>query len=152
MLTDNQILRIASLKLDDLHAAEQIEEGLHAVNADIAFHLHGTVEQKPVQSITPTASIPLLAVLALVGERSGIKADKIYDLIVDAALEAAARGEPMGEWIEHSKRALAHVKEKLIERLPRVTRSGQLRRIVELSEISVAGASLSPPPKKRKRA
>jgi hypothetical protein len=137
MLTEAQILRVTALKLDDLHAGAAIAEGQHAVNADVRLHLSGIVEQQPRQLVTPTVTIPLLAVLALVGERGGIKADRIYDLIVQAAIDAHESGEPVGDWIEHSKRAMAVVKAKVLERLPKAGRTGQLRRIIEVSKIKV---------------
>jgi hypothetical protein len=151
MLSEAQILRITALKLDDLHAAVAIDEGQHAVNADVRLHLNGIVEQKPVQLVTPTVTIPLLAVLALVADRGGIRADRIYDLIVEAAIEAHEKGEPVGDYIEHSKRALATVKERVVARLPKAERNGQLRRIIEITDICVSGATLAAPPAKKRR-
>lgn len=153
MLDDTQILRVTGAKLQDLHGDVAVPLGQHALDAEIRLRITGIVEQTPEQLAAPVVNIPLTAVLALVGERLGIGAAKLYDLVLDAALQAHETGDPVSQWMDCSQRALSAAKQRVAELLPRQRKRGPLRRIVELSEIDIHGAGLTAPagtPKRRK--
>jgi len=143
MLTDRQILRVLSAELGDLHGEEPFEPGQHAVRARVSLTLAGSVEQLPNQFVTPTVRIPLLSVLAMVCERSGVSAERMADRLVEAAVEAFTRGEPVGDYVEHTKAAERKARELILARMDRVERRGALRRIVAVEDLAVEAATLS---------
>lgn len=150
MLTESQILRILAAELDDAHGKTAVELGQHPVQAQISLQLAGSVEQLPAQLVSPSVRLPLVTILAMVCQRGGLSVTRMVDSLVEAALEAHEHGEPAGEWVEHSKAAERKARELIAAKVPKVERSGQLRRIVEVTGIQINGAVLKPPPARRR--
>lgn len=154
MLTNDQILRIAAAELAEAYGKEAIAEGQHAVQAAVSMRLIGHVEQQPVQLVTPTVKIPLLSVLALICQGAGLSVTRTADRIVEACTLAIEHDAAGGEWLEVTKAAERKARDLILEKLPKIERSGPLRRIVEVSDIDVHAISFSqdkPPAKSRRR-
>jgi hypothetical protein len=155
MLDDLQLLRVTGAKLDDLHKGVEVPQGQHAVDAEIRLRITGVVQQGAEQLVAPDVKIPLTAVLALVAERLGVRAEQLFDMVLDAAVQAHERGDPVSQWMDVSQRALSEARAKVLARMDKVPKRGPLRKLVEINEIEIHGAGLAPlpaAPKRRRRA
>ena len=119
--------------------ALDLECGSHYVNETVTIHLCGTVERKPDQLVAPTASLPLITILALFWEKSGICRDHALRMLREAITEAMENNDSTNEQIEARmkdvEKAVKAVKTDLIAKLPKVKRSGRV--VTKDLEVSV---------------
>jgi hypothetical protein len=154
MLTAPQILRAMGAELIDLHKGAEIDEGSHPVQGRLSLAFAGAVEQLPAQLVTPTVTLPLPLVLALVSAKAGVPAAQLYQIVIDAAVEAATDGVPASEYLDVSTAALRAAKAQVAARLDKTPKRGALRRILTISDVEIEGAAAekTAPKKGRKRA
>ncbi len=108
-----------------------LECGSHYVDEIVTVHLCGTVERKPDQLVAPTASLPLITILALFWEKSGICRDHALRMLREAITEAMENGkdntnEQIEARMKDVEKAVKAVKTDLIAKLPKVKRSGRV--------------------------
>jgi hypothetical protein len=132
MLTPQQIAKVVAEQLKDEYATIDIPPGVHTFSARLTLDVEGSVLKLHPQEYTPTAEIPLIAVLARFAEKAGVVGGRLLEMLTEAATEALDKGEPVGDYIEHTKEALRKVREKVTSKLPRKTRSGPTRRALKL--------------------
>ena len=122
--TKNLIAR--AWKNEDLDLAP----GEHYIDEVITLHVSGTVTKHADQMAAPTTSLPLIPILALFWEKAGISRDHALRMLREAITEAMASGKSKDERIEARikdvERAVETVKRDLINRLPKVKRSGRV--------------------------
>jgi hypothetical protein len=108
----------------------ELEVGRHYFDEVLTVRVSGTVERQPDQQIAPTASIPLVATLALFWEKAGVTRDRALAMLKEAISEAMKDGANKGERIEARikdvETAIQAVKEELIAKLPKVKRAGRV--------------------------
>jgi hypothetical protein len=96
----------------------------------LTVRISGTVEKQADQLIAPTASIPLVATLALFWEKAGIARDHALRMLKEAITEAikdgADKGERIGARIKDVDEAIKAVKTDLIAKLPKAKRAGKV--------------------------
>ena len=98
--------------------------------------------------VTPTVSIPLIPVLALFWEKSGIAQDEAMTLLREAMIEAMDEGVEDGHIksrIDDVNTAIAAVRTDLLSKLPKMPRSGRtvtkgLR--ISVSTLAAVGAGV----------
>ena len=122
--------------LNNLTAGD-VPIGLHQFDDVVELHVHGTAKQGDMQYVKPTATLPLLAILALVIAKAGIMGPHILGLIREAAAEAQAKGEKVGDYLETTKKAIRTVQEELIDGMTLLERRGTFRGVLEVKVLSV---------------
>lgn len=107
-----------------------LEVGRHFVDEVLVCRIAGSVEKRPDEWITPTVSIPLVPTLALVLEKAGLAGDEALALLTEAITQAMEDGvkedRHIQDRMEHVEQAIASVRKNLIEKLPKMHRSGRV--------------------------
>ena len=108
----------------------ELEVGTSFVDEVITIHVSGSVEKKGDQMVAPTTSLPLITILALFWEKSGIARDHALRMLREAITEAMENGNTKTERIEARMKdveaAVKAVKTDLIAKLPKQKRSGRV--------------------------
>ncbi len=122
-----------------------LSPGTHFIDEEFIVRLSGYVEKQAEQQITPTTSVPLISVLALFWEKSGLAQDTALKLLREAITEAmddnACKNCRIKSRIEDVNSAVEAVKKDLLAELPKVTRAG--RTITKRLQISVTSPELA---------
>ncbi len=120
-----------------------LEPGRHYFDEVLTVRVVGTVEKKPDEMIAPTVSIPLITTLALVLEKTGLAGDKALAVLTEALTEAMQDGgnedQHIRERMENVELAIARVRKQVIEKLPKMPRSGRV--ITKDLEVEILPAS-----------
>jgi hypothetical protein len=107
-----------------------LEPGRHYFDETVTVRVNGTVEKQGDQLIAPTASIPLIMVIALFWEKAGIARDHALRMLKEAITEAMKDGVDKDERIKARLKdvdeAVKAVKEDLIAKLPKAKRAGRV--------------------------
>jgi hypothetical protein len=108
-----------------------LEPGTHYVDDVLTIRVSGTVTKQNDAMVAPTTSLPLLPILALFWEKSGITRDHALRMLKEAITEAmTTNGKTKNEQIEARmmdvEAAVKAVKTDLIAKLPKVKRSGRV--------------------------
>ena len=122
--------------------------GTHFIDEVLVVRVCGNVEKQEDQLVTPTVSIPLIPVLALFWEKSGIAQDEAMTLLREAMIEAMDEGVEDGHIksrIDDVNTAIAAVRTDLLSKLPKMPRSGRtvtkgLR--ISVSTLAAVGAGV----------
>ena len=122
-----------------------LSPGTHRIDEEFVVRLSGYVERHPDQQITPTTSVPLISVLALFWEKSGIAQDEAIRLLREAITEAmdenACKNCRIKSRIDDVTLAVEAVKKDLLAELPKVPRAGKT--ITKGLQISVKSLELA---------
>jgi acyl carrier protein phosphodiesterase len=106
-----------------------LEPGRHHFDETIIIRVMGTVERGGDQMVAPTATLPLIPIIALFWEKAGVTRDRalaiLREAIAEAMAEKASKGERIEARIKDVEAAVQAVKEELIAKLPKVKRSGR---------------------------
>ena len=107
-----------------------LEPGRHYFDETVTVRVIGSVEKQGDQLVAPTASIPLVATLALFWEKAGIARDHalrmLREAITEAMVEGADKGDQIQARIKDVDSAVKAVKDELIAKLPKVKRAGRV--------------------------
>jgi hypothetical protein len=107
-----------------------LEPGRYYCDEVITVRVSGTIEKKDDEYAAPTVSIPLIPTLALFWEKSGITRDHALRMLREALTEAVLEGVKEDDHIQgHIKdvdAAIKAVRTELIDRLPKMRRSGKV--------------------------
>ncbi len=107
-----------------------LEPGLHYCDEVLTVRITGTVEKKDDEFVASTVSIPLIPTLALFWEKSGITRDHALRMLREAVTEAMLAGVKEDDHIQgHVKdvdAAIKAIRTELIDRLPKMRRSGRV--------------------------
>ena len=106
-----------------------LQPGQHYFNETLIVRIKGTVEKAQDQHVTPTVSVPLVTTLALFWEKAGVDRDQALKLLREAITEAMELGENedarIKQQIDDVSEAIKAVRNELLERLPKMPRSGR---------------------------
>lgn len=106
-----------------------LEPGSHYISEAFVVRIRGRVEKADDQWVTPTVSIPLVTTLALFWEKCGVDRDKAMALLREAISEAMELGEKedfrIKQQIDDVNEAIGAVRKQLLQRLPKMPRSGK---------------------------
>ena len=106
-----------------------LQPGLHYFDESLIVRVRGSVEKAHDQHVTPTVSVPLVTTLALFWEKCGVARDQALKLLREAITEAMELGENEDTRIEQQiddvSEAIKAVRKELLERLPKMPRSGR---------------------------
>ena len=133
-------------KAEDL----DLNVGKTFVDETFLVHVSGTVVKQNDAMVSPTTSIPLIPVLALFWEKSGICRDHALRMLKEAITEAmSANGKTKGEHIEARikdvEASVKAVRSGLLAELPKVRRSGRvITKDLEIEAMPVEEDVLSP--------
>ena len=113
------------------NAELDLNVGTTFVDETFLVHVSGTVTKQNDSMVAPTTSLPLLPILALFWEKSGITRDHALRMLREAITEAmTTNGKTKNEQIEARmmdvQAAVKAVKTDLIAKLPKVKRSGRV--------------------------
>jgi hypothetical protein len=118
------------------------DPGEHFVDETVTIHVSGTVKKHADTMVAPTASVPLLPVIALFWEKSGIARDHALRILKEALIEALENGKSRDEQIEARlkdvEKAVETVKRDLIAALPRQKRSGRITHDLTLEVLPIS--------------
>jgi hypothetical protein len=107
-----------------------LEPGRHYFDEAVTVRVSGTVEKQADQLVAPTTSIPLITVIALFWEKSGITREAALKMLREAITEAMKDGADKNERIETRlndvEAAIKAVKDDLIAKLPKAKRGGRV--------------------------
>ena len=107
-----------------------LEVGTTFVDETFLVHVSGTVVKQKDAMVAPTTSLPLIMILALFWEKSGITRDHALRMLREAITEAMQNGKDTDEQIEARmmdvQAAVKAVKTDLIAKLPKQRRSGRV--------------------------
>jgi hypothetical protein len=107
-----------------------LEPGRYYCDEVLTVRLSGTVEKKDDEFIAPTISIPLIPTLALFWEKCGITRDHalgmLREAVTEAMLEGAKEDDHIQSRIKDVDAAIKAVRTELIDRLPKMRRSGKI--------------------------
>lgn len=113
--------------------------GRHYLDETLIVRVRGSVEKAQDQHVTPTVSVPLVTTLALFWEKCGVDRDQALKLLREAITEAMEMGEKedgrIKQQIDDVSEAIKAVRKELLERLPKMPRSG--RTITQDLEVTV---------------
>lgn len=129
----NQFLKVLAAELTHKTKHESLPVGVHTLDGQVTLLLQGGVIKNPRENYTPTADIPLLAVLARFAQKAGVVGPRLLEMLQEACTEALEQGEPCGDYIEHTKEALRLVREKVTSKLPQKEREGATRRALAVT-------------------
>jgi len=119
--------------------------GTHRIDEEFVVRLSGYVTKQADQRITATTSVPLISVLALFWEKSGLAQDTAIKLLREAITEAmdenACKNCRIKSRIEDVTAAVEAVKKDLLAELPKVPRSEKT--ITKGLQISVKSLELA---------
>lgn len=107
-----------------------LSPGRHTFDEVLTIRVTGTVDKQGDQLVAPTASLPLIPILALFWEKAGVTRDRalaiLREAITEAMAEKANKGERIEARIKDVETAVQAVKEELIAKLPKAKRAGRL--------------------------
>jgi len=107
-----------------------LEPGRYYCDEVLTVRLNGFVEKKDDEFVAPTVSIPLIPTLALFCEKCGVTRDHALRMLREAITEAMLDGNKKDEQIQSRIKdvdnAIKAVRTELIDRLPKMRRSGKL--------------------------
>ena len=107
-----------------------LEPGSHFCDEVLTVRVTGTVEKREDEFVAPTVSIPLIPTLALFWEKCGITRDHalrmLREAITEAMLEGVKEDENIQSRVKDVDAAIKTVRSELIERLPKMRRSGRV--------------------------
>lgn len=107
-----------------------LEVGTTFVDEVVTIHVSGTVTKQNDSMVAPTTSLPLITILALFWEKSGITRGHALRMLKEAITEAMQNGKDTDEQIEARmmdvEAAVKAVKTDLIAKLPKQRRSGRV--------------------------
>ena len=107
-----------------------LEPGRYEFDELVTLHVCGTVRKENDTLCSPTVSIPLIPTLALFWEKSGITQDHALRMLREAISDALSAGKDTSAEIQnrmkHVEKAIQTVKEELLDKLPKVKRSGRV--------------------------
>jgi len=107
-----------------------LETGRYYCDELLTVRLTGFVEKKDDEFIAPTVSIPLIPTLALFWEKCGVTRDHALRMLREAVTEALITGVKedghIQDRIKDVDAAIKAVRTELIDRLPKMRRSGKL--------------------------
>ena len=107
-----------------------LEPGRHFCDEVLTVRVTGTVEKREVEFVAPTVSIPLIPTLALFWEKCGVTRDHALRMLREALTEAMLDGVKEDAHIQSRVKdvdaAIKAVRSELIERLPKMRRSGRV--------------------------
>jgi len=122
-----------------------LSPGTHLIDEEFVVRLSGYVTKQADQQITPTTSVPLISVLALFWEKSGIAQDEAIRLLREAITEAmdanACKNCRIKSRIDDVTAAVEAVKKDLLAELPKIPRAGKT--ITKGLQISVKSLELA---------
>ena len=122
-----------------------LSPGTHYIDEEFVVRLSGYVEKQADQQITPTTSVPLISVLALFWEKSGLAQDEAMRLLREALTEAmdenACKNCRIKSRIDDVNAAVDAVKKDLLAELPKVSRAG--RTILKGLQVSVKSLEMA---------
>lgn len=112
--------------------------GRHNVEETIVVRLSGSIERHEDQWIAPTVSIPLIPTIAFFWDRLGVEKAAAMNVLRDAitdAMRAKTNESPaIKSKMDDVAKAVAAVKQDLIEQLPKMRRTGR----TDVSELRVS--------------
>jgi hypothetical protein len=120
----------AAGELDELPPGRYRVRGLATVRVDCFL------SQAAPQEYTPTAKLPLKAILAVALRKAGVKRDAIAELIAKAAATALKAGDDIAQELEVTEEALKVVEKQITAALPRETRKGAVKVDGEVKVVS----------------
>lgn len=127
-MTDNLLMGLLAKVWKD--EPIDLEPGRYYCDEVLTVRLTGFVEKKDDEFIAPTISIPLIPTLALFWEKCGITRDYALRMLREAITEAMLDGVKEDGHIQaHIKdvdAAIKAVRTDLINRLPKMRRTGKL--------------------------
>ncbi len=107
-----------------------LSPGRHTFDEVVTIRVTGTVDKQGDQLVAPTASLPLIPILALFWEKAGVTRDRalaiLREAITEAMAEKANKGERIEARIKDVETAVQAVKDDLIAKLPKTKRAGRL--------------------------
>jgi hypothetical protein len=107
-----------------------LEPGRYHCDEVLTVRLTGFVEKKGEEFIAPTVSIPLIPTLALFWEKCGVARDHALRMLREAVTEAMLDGVKEDDHIQRRindvDAAIKAVRSELINRLPKMRRTGKL--------------------------
>jgi len=107
-----------------------LDPGRHYFDDVLMVRVTGSVEKQRDQLVAPTTSLPVIPIIALFWEKSGITRDHALRMLREAIAEAMQNGNQKNEHIEARMKdveaAVKAVKEDLIAKLPKAKRSGRV--------------------------
>jgi hypothetical protein len=110
--------------------AIDLETGRYYCDEVITVRVTGTIEKKDDEFIAPTVSIPLIPTLALFWEKCGLDRDEALNLLREAVTEAMLDGVKEDGHIESHindvEAAMKAIRTDLINRLPKMRRTGKV--------------------------
>tara|TARA_Y100000034_G_scaffold133414_1_gene198813 strand:- start:36 stop:521 length:486 start_codon:yes stop_codon:yes gene_type:complete len=129
---------------------KSISPGNHLVADSVVIQVNGSVNRSEDEEYTPTTEIPILATLAIFIEKSGIVADNVSAMLLEAMQEAilhengetgeatdATSTETITARLKDIERAMERVRELTAE-LPLKERAGKTTVKVNVSEARFA--------------
>jgi hypothetical protein len=123
-----------------------LEPGRYYCDEVLTVRISGTVERKDDEFAAPTVSIPLIATLALFWEKCGITRDHalrmLKEAITEAMLDGVKEDANIQGHIQDVDAAIKAVRTELIDRLPKMRRTGKV--ITKDLEVSVMIANEQP--------
>jgi len=110
--------------------AIDLPPGRQHLDETLTIRVSGTVEKQADQWVAPTASLPLIPIIALFWQKCGVTRDHALRMLREALTEAMAAGKDKDEriksYIQDCEAAVQAVKDELIAKLPKVKRSGRV--------------------------
>jgi hypothetical protein len=107
-----------------------LKPGQYYCDEELTVRISGTVEKKDDEFVAPTVSVPLIATLAVFWEKCGVTRDHALRMLREAVTEAMLDGVKEDEQIQSRindvDAAVKAVRSELINRLPKMRRSGKL--------------------------
>jgi hypothetical protein len=107
-----------------------LESGRYFCDEVLNVRITGLVEKKDDEFVAPTVSIPLIPTLALFWEKCGVTRDyalrMLREAITEAMLEGVKEDGHIQSRVKDVEAAVAAVRSELIERLPKMRRSGRV--------------------------
>jgi hypothetical protein len=122
---------------DEKTLRAKVGPGVYKV--DVTLHISGTLKVGKDYPKTPTVSIPVKEVMALLIHRMGVTREKAKEILIDVLKTAIAEsgkgeGSIAHEYKEEIEAAEAHVKE-VISALPKTISKGQVRPDLLVTEV-----------------
>jgi hypothetical protein len=107
-----------------------LEPGRHVCDEVLTVRVTGTVEKGNDELVAPTVSIPLIPTLALFWEKAGITREHalrmLREAITEAMLDGVKEDDHIQDRIKDVDAAIKAIRTELIDRLPRMRRTGKL--------------------------
>jgi hypothetical protein len=125
----------------------ELSPGTHYVDEVLTIHISGAVVKQADSLVAPTTSLPLIPIIALLLEKSGVTKESSLKMLREAITEAMTNGKGKNEQIEARMKdvesAISLVKNSLLSALPKQRRSGRV--VVTDLEIAVLNEQATTP-------